>query len=115
MDADYADDLALFANTHAQAKTILHSLGQAARSIVIYVNSDKAEFMSFKQDGVMSTRNDKTLKILDNFTYLCSNILSTESDVNIHIKKVWTAIGKLLTIRKSNLFDKIDKILRGFS
>ena len=42
------------------------------------------------------------------FTYLPSNILSTESDVNIRLAKVWTAIDKLA------LNWKIDKIKRDF-
>ena len=46
-------------------------------------------------------------QLLDKFIYLGSSISSTESDVNIHIGKVWTAINRLLTIWKSDLFDKI--------
>ena len=34
------------------------------------------------------------------FIYRGSNITSTESDVNIHIGKVWTAIDSFLTILK---------------
>ena len=33
----------------------------------------------FKQDGAISTLNDNPLKLVDHFTYLCSNISSTES------------------------------------
>ena len=47
-DADYADDLAPLANTPAQAKSLQHSLEQAAGGIGFNVNSDKTEFMSFK-------------------------------------------------------------------
>ena len=46
-DADYADDLLLLANTPSQAKSLLHSLEQAARGIGLYVNLDKTEFMCF--------------------------------------------------------------------
>ena len=48
-DADYADDIALLANTPAQAETRLHSLGRAAASIGLYVNADKTEYMCFNQ------------------------------------------------------------------
>ena len=34
-DADYADDIALLANTHAQAETMLHVLERAAAGIVL--------------------------------------------------------------------------------
>ena len=37
-DADYADDQPFFANTPAQAKSLLHSLEQAAVGIVLYMN-----------------------------------------------------------------------------
>ena len=48
MDTDYADDLALLAYTPVQAKYLLHRLEQAARSIGLYMNSDKTEFVCFK-------------------------------------------------------------------
>ena len=46
-DADNTDDLALLSNTTFQAKSLQHSLKQAARAIGFYVNSDKIEFMCF--------------------------------------------------------------------
>ena len=81
-DADYADDLALLANTPAQAESLLHSLEKAAKNVGLYVNSDKTEFICFKKKGGMSTLNGKPLKPVEQFTYLCSNISSTESDIN---------------------------------
>ena len=40
-DADYADDIAILANTPDQAETLLHSLERAAASIGLYVNPHK--------------------------------------------------------------------------
>ena len=40
---DYADDVALLANTPAQAETLLHSLERAIAGISLYVNADKVE------------------------------------------------------------------------
>ena len=51
---------------------------------------------------------NKPLKLVNQFKYLDNNLLSTESDVNIHLAKVWTAIDRLLMIWKSNLSDKIN-------
>ena len=45
MDAEYADDIVLLANTTAQAETLLHSLERAAGSKGRYVNADKTEYM----------------------------------------------------------------------
>ena len=42
-DANYADDIALLANTSAQAETQLHSLEPAAAGIRLHVNADKTE------------------------------------------------------------------------
>ena len=40
-DADYTDDIALLANTPAQAKSLLHSLERAAGDIDLHVNSKR--------------------------------------------------------------------------
>ena len=53
-DADYADDLALLANTHAQHEFLLHSLERAAGGTGIHVNSNKTEFMCFKREAAIS-------------------------------------------------------------
>ena len=65
--------------------------------------------MSFKQAGAVSTLRDKPLKLVDFLTYLGSNISSTESDDNISQLKVWTAIDRLSTVRKSDLSAKIKR------
>ena len=62
--------------------------------------------MCFNQNWVISFRG-KPLKLVDQFIHLGSNILSSESDVNICIGKTWTSIDRLLTIWKSDLSDKI--------
>ena len=74
-DVDYAGDLAL-ENRPAQAKFLLHSLEQATRGIGLYVNTNKTEFMCFKQ-GAISTLSRKPLEFVDKFTYFRSNISST--------------------------------------
>ena len=48
-DVDYTDDIALLANTPAQAETLLHSLEQAAAGIGLQVHRDKTEYMYFNQ------------------------------------------------------------------
>ena len=42
-NADYADDIALLANTHTQAKSPPHSLKRAAGSIGLHLNADKTD------------------------------------------------------------------------
>ena len=54
-DADYADDIALLANSPAQDESLQHSLERAAGGIGIHVNTDKREYMSFNHRGSIST------------------------------------------------------------
>ena len=55
-----------------------------------------------------SNLSGKTLILVDQFTYLSSNISSTESDIKIHLLKIWNAFDRLLIIWKSDLSDKIN-------
>ena len=70
MDADYADDIALMANTFAQDEILLHSLERAAASIGLHVNAHKTERVCFNQRGDISTLSGSSLKLVDEFTYL---------------------------------------------
>ena len=75
--------------------------------ISLFVNTNKIEFMCFKQEGAISTLSSKTLKLVDKFTYHNSNISSIKCDANVHLAKVWTAINWLLIIWKSDILNKI--------
>ena len=89
-DADYADDIAILANTPNQAETLLHSL-------------------CFNQKGDISTLDGTSLKLVDKFTYLGSSVSSTEKDIDTRLTKAWTTIDRLSIICKSNLTDKMKR------
>ena len=108
-DTDYADDIALLANTPAEAETLLYGLGRAAAGIGFDVNLDKTEYMCFNQRGDISTLNGSSLKLEDKFTYLGSSVSSTEKDVNTRLAKAWTAIDRLSVMWKSDLTDKMKR------
>ena len=101
---DYANDIALLANTPAQAESLLHCLERAAGSISLNVNADNTEYMCFNQSG-----KGWALKLVDKFTYLRISVSSTENDINKHLAKAWTAINRLSVIWKSDLTDKIKR------
>ena len=105
-DGDYADDIALLANTPAQAESLLHGLEWAAGGIGLHINADKTEYMCFNQKDNISTLNG-SLKLVNKFTSLESSFSSTENDINTWLAKAWTAIDRLSVIWKSDLFDKI--------
>ena len=98
-DADYADDIALRANTPTQAESRLQNLEQAAGVIGLQVNADKMEYMCFYQRGDISTLNGGPLKLADRFTNLGSSVSSTKKDINTRLAKAWTAIDSYLSYR----------------
>ena len=73
-------------------------LEQATGSTGLNVNTNKTDYMQFKQEEAINL-NGKHLKSVDWFTYLGSNISSTES--NASIGKAQSA-----NIRKSDFSDK---------
>ena len=108
-DADYADEIAILANTPNQAETLLHSLERAAAGIGLYVNARKTEYMCYNQMGDISTLDETPLKLVDKFTYLGSSVASTEKDIDTRLTKASTAINRLSIIWKSDLTDKMKR------
>ena len=108
-DADYADDIALLANTPNQAETLLHSLERTAAGIGLHINAHKTEYMCFNKAGHISTLDGTSLKLVDKFTYLGSSVSSTEKDIDTRLTKAWTAIDKLSVKWKSDLTDKMKR------
>ena len=89
-------------NRENSAESLLYSLEHTATCIGLYVNAEKKELMRFKQDGRVSSLNVSAQKLVDLFPYICSNILSTESDTNINIGNTWATSGRLATEWKSD-------------
>ena len=108
-DADYADDLALLANTPNQAETLLHSLERAAAGIGLHVNVHKTEYMCYNQTGNITTLDGASLRLVDKFTDLGSSVSSTENDIDTRLTKAWTAIDRLSIIWKSDLTDEMKR------
>ena len=81
-DTDYANDIAILANTPAEAETLQHCLERAAAGIGFHVNAHKTEYMCFNQTGDISTLGGSSLKLVDKFTYLGSSVSSTEKDID---------------------------------
>ena len=86
-DADYADDIAILANTPKQAETLLHSLERATAGIGLHFKSHKTEYVCYNQAGDISTLNGTSLKLIDKFNYLGSSVSSTEKDIDTWLTK----------------------------
>ena len=108
-DTDYANDIAILANTPNQAETLLHSLERAAAGIGLHVNAHKTEYMCNNQTGDISTLDRTSLKLVDKFSYQESSVSSTEKDIDTRLTKAWTAIDRLSIIWKSDLTEKMKR------
>ena len=93
-DADYADDIAILANTPDQAETLLHSLERAAASIGLHVNAHKTEYIAITKRGTSLEGTPPSRQI-----HVPRKQRSTEKDI---LTKAWTAINRLSTIWKSD-------------
>ena len=102
-DADYADDIAILANTPNQAETLMHSLERATVGIGLHINAQKTEYVCYNQTGDITTLVRTPLKLVDKFTYLGSSVSSTKQDIDTLLTKAWTANDRLSTIWKSDL------------
>ena len=67
-DADYADDIAILANTPNQAEIQQHSLERATASIGLHDNAHKTEYMCYTQTGDISALEGTSLKLVDKFS-----------------------------------------------
>ena len=108
-DDDDANDIALLANAPAQAEILLHSLERAAAGIDFHVNARKTGYMCLNQTANISTLGNRSLKLVDKFTYLGSSVSSTEKDIDTRLTKAWTAIARRSVIWKSDLTDKMKR------
>ena len=60
-DADYADDIAILANTPDPAETLQDSLERNAAGNGLHVNAHKTEYMCFNQTGNISIQCGSSL------------------------------------------------------
>ena len=72
-------------------------------------NAHKTEYMCYNQTGDISTQDRTSLKLVDKFTYLRSNVSSTKKDIDTQLTKAGTAIDRLSIIWKSDLTDKMKR------
>ena len=97
-DAYYAEDIVLLSYTPAPAEFLLHSLEEAAGCIGLHVPADKTEFVCFNQRNDISKLNRRSLKLIDNFSYIGRSVSSTENYINSKIAKAWPSIDRLSVI-----------------
>ena len=97
-DADYADDIALLANTSALAKTLLHSLERAAGGIGLHVNTAKTEYMYFKSKRQHLHTKRWAFETSGQIHLPRKQCLINQKDINMRLAKTWTVIDRLAVI-----------------
>ena len=89
---------------------LLYSHSKLCSSVSgLHVNAHKTEYMCYNQTGDITTLDGTPLKLVDKFTYLVSNVSSTEKDIETRLTKAWTAIDRLSIIWKSELTNKMKR------
>lgn len=103
-DLDFADDLALVAETIQNLEDLLHSLETSASQVGLYCNEGKTEFISSSGNILpLISLNGVNIKLVKDFKYLGSHINSSEDDFKIRKGLAWKACNKLNKIWHSNL------------
>ena len=110
-DVDYADDLALLSDTIDEASRLLHHVEDAASKIGLYINAKKTEYVCYNQAGEIKSKSGNSIKAVNEFSYLGSNIHSTTKDIDIRKAKAWKALDSLRVVWKSSLSDKMKRDL----
>ena len=99
--------VSITADAITNVTVLLHNLENAANDVGLYINVSKTKSISFNQQGSIQTVSEESIKSLESFTYLGSEINSTEKDMKLRIAYAWTALNKTDAIWKSALSDKL--------
>ena len=107
-DLDFADDLALIAESISNAELLLHSLEEACSAVGLICNESKTEFISTSsnQDSLKAS-SGRDLKRVEDFKYLGSFIMDSNKDFKTRKAMAWVACNKLDKIWRSNLHNGI--------
>ena len=95
-DLDYADDIALFADTIQKAELLLHKVESASKSAGIFRNPSKTKYMHINpsaNDSVHSSDGSQIEKVED-FIYLGS-YTNSQRDIQCRKAQVWAAVHAL--------------------
>ena len=99
-DLDFADDIALLADSLGNAQNLLLSLQQAAALVGLHINEDKTEYISTSSD---ETLGGASFKKVEDFKYLGSWVMDSGKDFTTRKAQAWSACNKMDRILRSNL------------
>ena len=104
-DLDFADDIALISDEIQQAQKLLSQIEISSAKVGLHLNAKKTVCMLYNQPVIdeIKTRNNVTLKAVDDFKYLGAWMSSSEKDIKVRKAQAWQACHKLKKIWTSEL------------
>ena len=104
-DTDFADDIALIADSVEEAQKLLEEVEKAAATVGLQMNEDKTKYLVENIDDPEPVKalSGKSIELKDDFLYLGGWIKSTEKDIKVRKAKAWAACHKLKTVWGSQL------------
>ena len=104
-DADFADDIALLANSIQEVQDLLHDVEIEASLVGLKMNEGKTKYLveNIDNDQQILSTSGQAIDRVEDFIYLGSWIRSTEKDIKVRKAKAWAACHKLKKVWKSDL------------
>jgi hypothetical protein len=108
-DLDFADDLALTADTIEQVQQLLSDLETAAAHVGLAMNASKTEYMTINipDAAPVNSISGYQIKQVDDFKYLGSYIAESRKDFNTRKGMAWSACIKLQKVWTSGISDQL--------
>ena len=112
-DLDFADDLALLAESLENLQIKTTRLENFAKLVGLQINVNKTKIMQFQNNNGNITIGDETVEKVDSFTYLGTTISTeegTSKDIQSRLAKARTAFSMLRPIWRSTKYSRKTKL-----
>ena len=113
-DLDFADDIALFAESGNMAQDMLDAVEREAEIVGLIINREKTEYLMIGDwdsypEFTLRIRSGEIVKVAD-FKYLGSLVVSSSVDFRKRKLLAWVALSKLWKIWKSREIGDQNKV-----
>ncbi len=117
-DLAFPDDVALLSSSISNAKKLLKSIEKIAATVGLFINLDKTEYIMVGDWKIEDYNkeikiNEGKIKLVTDFKYLGSWVMSSGRDFEIRKESAWKAALSLKRIWKSKILSR-NTILRIF-
>ena len=109
-DLDFADDLALIADTIEQVQHLLSDLETAAHQVGLSMNASKTEFMTINippGSSSVTSVSGRQIQHVEDFKYLGSYVADSRKDFNTRKGMAWSACIKLQKVWTSKISEHL--------